>query len=117
MAVCAAATTLAGGATAAERSVAPEARIPFAGNIRDFQPDGTRAIYVQDSHRRWYRGTFMAPCLDLPYAETIGVRNRGIGGLDKWATIYVRGSRCTLSSFVRSGPPGPKPKRAPSAAL
>lgn len=111
---CAVAALLAGGAAAAETSRSNDARIPFASNVRDFRADGTDGIYIQDVHRQWYRGTFMAPCLDLPFADTIGFNDRGTGGLDKWGTIYVRGDRCTLRTFVKSGPP-PKKLHKPKA--
>lgn len=102
---CTVGALLSGGAAASGSPKSEEARIPFASNVRDFRADGTDGIYIQDSHRTWYRGTFMSPCLDLPFANAIGFDDRGTGGLDKWGTIYVRGNRCTLRTFVKSGPP------------
>lgn len=119
VAACAIAGSLAGGAGATVTSEPEEARIPFASNVRDFRADGTDGIYIQDIHRNWYRGTFMSPCLDLPFANAIGFDDRGTGGLDKWGTIYVRGDRCTLRTFVKSGRPPKKlhkPKAKPGKA-
>jgi hypothetical protein len=103
-----AAIGIAGIAPAASNSGGEQARIPFSSSVRDFRADGREAIYIQDVHRQWYRGTFIAPCHDLPFATAIGFADRGVGGLDKWGTIYVRGMRCQLNSFVKSGPPPSK---------
>lgn len=100
--------------TAASAQAAPaspaEARIPFASEVLDFRPDGRDAILIEDSHRRWYRGTFVAPCLDLPFTNAIGFEDRGTGGIDRFATIYARGWRCQLNSFVEASVPA---KHAP----
>lgn len=106
-----AAIGVAGLAPAASEPAREQARIPFSSNVRDFRADGRDAIYIQDAHRQWYRGTFIAPCHDLPFATAIGFNDRGVGGLDKWGTIYVRGTRCQLNSFVKSSPPPSKPHK------
>lgn len=98
----------AGMAPAASNAAGEQARIPFSSSVRDFRADGREAIYIQDVHRQWYRGTFLAPCHDLPFATTIGFNDRGVGGLDKWGAIFVHGTRCQLKSFVKSGPPPSK---------
>jgi hypothetical protein len=103
-----AAIGLAGIAPAASKTAGEEARIPFSSSVRDFRADGRNAIYIQDVHGQWYRGTFMAPCNDLPFATAIGFNDRGVGGLDKWGTVYVRGTRCQLNSLVKSAPPPSK---------
>lgn len=106
-----AAMGLASAATAAATRQ-PEARIAFRGSIEDFRDDGSDGIYIQDVHRQWYYGTFMAPCHELPFANSIGIEDRGTSGLDRFGTILVRGAahvdRCTLASLVKSGPPPKK---------
>lgn len=103
-----AAISVAGIAPAAGNTAGEQARIPFSSSVRDFRADGRNAIYIQDVHGQWYRGTFIAPCTDLPFATAIGFNDRGVGGLDKWGTIYVRGTRCQLNSLVKSSPPPSK---------
>lgn len=88
-----------------------EARIPFVnhGGINDWRADGSDAIYIQDNHRQWYRATFMGSCIDLPFAEVIGIETRGGDTFDRFGTVIVRGHRCAVSSFVKSDAP-PKKK-------
>lgn len=90
-----------------------DARIPFAnsGGIRDWHPDGTRGLYVQDAHRRWYYATLFGPCFDLPYTESVAFLTRGTDSLDKFSAVAVRGQRCQFSSLVVSGPPPAKARR------
>lgn len=97
----------AGGAQAGEAAKSTEASIPFVnhGGIRDWRDAGRDAIYVQDQHRQWYRGTFIGPCTDLPFTEAIGFETRGPDTFDRFGSIIVRGQRCALSSFVKSDPP------------
>lgn len=97
-------------AQAQEPAKPAEASIPFVnhGGIRDWQHDGRDAIYVQDQHRQWYRATLIAPCTDLPFADTIGFETRGLDRLDQYSTLIVKGQRCQLQSLVKSTPP---PKR------
>ncbi len=97
----AAVASLAGGASAAAPKpveYGKEASIPFVnhGGIRDFRTVGRDTIYLQDQQRRWYRGTFMGPCIELPWANAIGVSSRGTSSLDKFGTLIVRGDRCPL---------------------
>lgn len=94
----------------------PQASIPFVNHdgIRDWRATDSRTLYVQDSRRRWYRATLFAPCLDLPFAQTIGFETRGVDTFDRFSSIRVRGQRCAMSSLERSEPPPPKAKRAKS---
>lgn len=91
--------------------------IPFAkhGGIRDWQGDSDKGMWVQGSDRHWFYATFMAPCLGLPFTETVGFVTGPSGELDKWSSVLVRGeSRCVIQTFAPSeGPPkkaGPKAK-------
>ncbi|WP_066682629.1 hypothetical protein, partial [Sphingomonas sp. CCH9-E2] len=94
---------------------AKEARIPFPSMIRDFRADGRDAIYLR-AGRQWYRGTFFAPCIELPWAWRIGFRpSGGVGGIDRFASIIVpREGECRLASLVKID--GKPPERAKKPA-
>ena len=99
-------------ATAQESApAAKEARIPFPLMIRDFRADGRDAIYLR-AGRQWYRGTFFAPCLELPWAWRIAFKpSGGVGGIDRFASIIVpREGECRLASLVKID--GKPPERA-----
>jgi hypothetical protein len=102
-----------GQARATAPRAVPDASIPFpnSGGIRDWHPDGTQGLYVQDAQGRWYHATLMGPCFDLPYTESIAFLTRGADSLDKFSAVAVRGRRCQFSSFVASAPPPAKARR------
>jgi hypothetical protein len=77
------------------------ASIPFVtfGNIYDWAADGTRGIYIESSNRQWYYATFMAPCIQLPFAETVGFKTTPPQPLDKFDSIIVRGERCAFATL------------------
>lgn len=117
-AMSALAFVMTGGVRAAEQAVkaeeakaapsAPaETSIPFAnmGGIRDWEAADNSSIYVQDNSRNWYLAKLSAPCVDLPFATTIGFETRGVNQLDRFGTVIVAGQRYPLTSFVASGPP------------
>jgi hypothetical protein len=87
-----------------------EVRIPFAtfGGIRNFEADGTDAVYLQDRARRWYHAELAGPCQELPWAFGIGVDTRGSSTFDRFSTLIVGRDRCQLTSLTRSGPPPKK---------
>jgi hypothetical protein len=96
-----------------ETAPAPkEARIPFASMVRDFRAEDRNVIYLR-AGRDWYRGTFMAPCQDLPWAWNIRFENSpGIDAIDRFSTIVARDERCRLASLVRiDGQPPAKAKK------
>ncbi|ARS27845.1 hypothetical protein KC8_11150 [Sphingomonas sp. KC8] len=105
------------GLSATPASTAPavgeEASIPFvsAGSIRDFRVVDRDTLYVQDIQRNWYRAELMAPCTDLPFAETIGFDVRGTNRFDRFSSVLVRGQHCPLKSLVVSAPPPKKAKK------
>ncbi|MET0240091.1 MAG: DUF6491 family protein [Sphingobium sp.] len=102
---------------AAERRLGIEASIPFvdSGSIRDWRAEGTNAIHVQDVHGHWYRATLIGPCIELPTAQTVAFVTRGVGTLDKFGQVAVRGNTCQFTSLVTSaGPPAKKKADAPS---
>jgi len=112
LAVAAPAFSAAPASTPAQR----EASIPFvgSGSIRNWRPLDRDTLYVQDVHRRWYRAELIGPCIDLPYAETIGFDVRGTNRFDRFSSVIVRGQHCAVSSVVASDPPPPRRKRTHS---
>ena len=99
---------------AVSRALGVDASIPFANNggIRDWYPDGTGALFVQDVHGLWYRATLMAPCFDLTTTEGVAFLAGGPNSLDKFSAVQVRGQRCQFNSFVTSvAPPAKTPRR------
>jgi hypothetical protein len=89
------------------------ATIPFVEHdgIYDFQPDGDRAVYLQDRSRKWYRATVLGPCLGLNFATRIGVKTRGTSSLDRYGALLVDGQECQIDQLVTSGPPPKKAKK------
>lgn len=81
--------------------------IPFKSlnGIRDFRPDGDRAIYLQARNRSWFRGEIVGPCIGLPTATRIGIDSFGSPTIDGTATLLVDGERCQLANLVESAPP------------
>jgi hypothetical protein len=81
------------------------------GGIRNWRADGNDALYVEDQHRQWYRATFFASCLGLPYAETIGFVTDAGGALDRFSSIVVRdpglgATECHIRTLDEVPPPG-----------
>jgi hypothetical protein len=97
----------------AKASSGTEASIPFVnhGGVWNWQADGSRGLYVQDQHRRWYYAKLMSNCYDLPFANAVGFETRGIDTLDKFGTVVVRGQRCPITSFTHSDGPPVKAKK------
>ena len=89
-----------------------EARIPFASMVRDYRAEDRDAIYLR-AGRDWYRGTFFAPCQELPWAWNIRFDNSpGIDAIDRFSTVIARGERCRLNSLVKiDGEPPAKAKK------
>jgi hypothetical protein len=89
-----------------------EVSIPFVnfGGVRSFEEDGTDALYLQDSRRRWYRAELIGPCRELPWAFGIGIDTRGSPSVDRFSSLIVGRDRCQLTSLTRSGPPPKKPR-------
>ena len=94
-------------AVAREPAIGEEASILFVNfnSIRTFRAIDRDTIYFQDLRRRWYRGEVIGSCLDLPFAEAIGIETRGLNRLDRFSSVLVRGQRCQLISLVRSEAP------------
>ena len=96
----------------AERPLGVEASIPFADSvgIRDFKPDGDKALWIQGQDRQWYRAELMGKCWGLDSALKVGFVTKGVGSLDKFGQILVDGSKCQISSLTTSAPPPVKAK-------
>lgn len=108
-----AAPALAAPAPPAEGTRGEEVRIPFPRfRLRDFKAEPPEIVYLQDRGRNWYRAEIIGPCLDLPWAQAIGIDTRGWSSFDRFSSIVVRGERCQLTSLTRSaGPPRKAGKR------
>jgi hypothetical protein len=84
-----------------------ETTIPllYPERLRDFEPDGDRAVFVQDMRFRWYHLDLNRPCRSLRFIDTIGVRSRFTYALDRNDDVVADGERCTIARIVASGPP------------
>lgn len=91
-----------------------EVRIPFAsfGAIRNFRPVGDNVVYLEATHRRWYRAELNGPCISLPGALRIRFDTRFNGDtLDNTSTLIVGGEPCRITSLTRAdGPPPRRPR-------
>ena len=115
----AAALALASGAMAAAPQQAsegaPEASIAFPQHsVRNFKAVGRDTLYLQGAGRQWYRASLMGPCLELPWAQAIGIETGGTSSLDRFGTIIAGGERCHIRSLVKSDAPPKKAKRSQS---
>lgn len=92
---------------------AKEARIPFASMVRDYRAGDRDVIYLR-AGRDWYRGTFMAPCQELPWAWNIRfVTTPGSDAIDRFSTVIARDEHCRLASLVRIEGEPPKAAKKP----
>ncbi len=82
---------------------AKEARIPFVnhGGIRDWHFADRQTIYVQDSHRDWYKATLMTPVIGWRGEWAVGFETGGINTFDRFSTVVVDGWRHPVQSLVR----------------
>ncbi|HEY0084449.1 MAG TPA: DUF6491 family protein [Allosphingosinicella sp.] len=91
---------------------AEQARIAFPGfRIRNFRAEGREVVYLEDQSRNWYRAELFGPCIDLQFANAIGIDTRGSSSFDRFSAIIVGGERCQLRSLSRSDEP-PKREKA-----
>jgi hypothetical protein len=112
MSIAGAAALLAGtAAIGAPAKPTAEARIPFVnhGGIRNWRATDRETLYIESSHRRWYRAKLMGPCLDLNFVNGIGFETLGNDTFDRFSSIRVRGQSCKVQSLVAvDGPPRKK---------
>ena len=91
-----------------------QVRIPFAsfGTIRSFRPVGDSVVYLEGTHRRWYRAELNGPCINLPAALRVGFDTRFNGDtLDNTSTLIVGGETCRITSLTRADGPPPRRRR------
>ena len=103
-----AACTAAGPPGTGRAAPTEQASIPFVefGNIFDWRDDGTRGVYIESDSMHWYYATFMYPCINLPFAETIGFKTTPPLPMDKFDGILVHHEYCPFATFSRvPGPP------------
>ena len=100
-------------AAPAERPLGVDARIPFANStgIRNFQPDGDDALWIEGQRGEWYRAELFGPCIGLDHATKVGFVTRGTSTLDRFGQVVVDGSKCQISRLVTSAPPPAKAKK------
>jgi len=108
MAACAA-VLLVGGCAAHDQPGAGQGSatttIPFVRNIDYWQPDGRNGLYIRTIDKRWYYAAFMSPCIDLPYATSIGYQT-WTSSLSKYDGITVGNRTCKFKSLDPSPGPG-----------
>jgi hypothetical protein len=112
LAAALAAPSLAAPPQQTEGARADEVRIPFPRfRLRDFRADSRDVVFLEDRNRNWYRAEVTGPCLDLPFAPTIGIDTRGSSSFDRFSTLVVGGERCQLVSLTRSEKPQKRTKK------
>lgn len=89
-------------------SPSAEAEIPFAnhGGIWDWRADGPGAILIKSRSGHYYRATFMAPCIELPFAQRVGFVTDARDVLDRFQSITVGRDRCQFQTFTEIAKPG-----------
>jgi len=105
--------TSAAAATSAVNPAPPkEASIPFAnrGGISRWAVVDNRTLLIEGRNRQWYKATLFSPCIDLPFAQTIGIKTSPGGTFDRWSSLVVRRQRCSLTSLIAIPAPTRKPK-------
>jgi len=96
-----------------DRAVVNFADLPH--RIDDWQADGTHGIFLRVGLDDWYYASFMGPCHELPFAETVGIVTDGLGQVDKFSSILVERAggglnRCWFKNFTRVAGPDAEPK-------
>jgi hypothetical protein len=93
-----------------------QASIAFAnqGGIYDWRAVDDRTVLIQALNHQWYKASLFSPCIDLPFAQTIGFVANPDGSFDKFSAIQVRDQDCPLISLVKTAPPTKKSKPHPA---
>ena len=90
--------------------------------IDSWQGDGTKGIYLKVGVNDWYHATFMAPCIDLPYVDAIGIGSGPTDRVDKFSAIVVGSGigpqKCYFKAVDKVDGPPKKAKKSekPEAA-
>jgi hypothetical protein len=84
-----------------------EVSIPFAhfGGIYNFEAPDDDVVYLQDRGRNWYRAQLYGTCLDLSWANRLGIDTQGSPNFDRFSFLIAGRQRCQIESLTRSGPP------------
>jgi hypothetical protein len=84
-----------------------EVRIPRMGRMLDWQPDGSRALYIRADTGRWYHASLTADCPRLAAQSNIRFIAAPNGDFDSYSQVVADGWRCQVASISESnGPPG-----------
>ena len=100
--------------SAQEPKAQARAEIPFVdhGGIWNWTAgENDRVVYLQDSHRQWYKATLFMSAFDLPFANAIRVDAGPTGTLDRWGAIYVGRQRYPIQSLEKVDRPPAKPQK------
>jgi len=102
-------------ATKTDDNMPPKGRavINFANlphRIDSWKEDGTKGVYLRVGVKKWYYATFMAPCINLPWVESIGIVTDGMGQVDHFSSIVVNSQTGTERCWFKAvdevdGPP------------
>jgi len=87
--------------------------IPFVdlGNVYNFEVESPQIVYLEDRSRHWYRAELANDCIDLPYANRIGIDTHGGNRVDQFAELIVDGQGCRIASLTRSEKPDLRHKK------
>jgi hypothetical protein len=94
----------------------PELGVPAAimfpqRNIRNFEADEDRGVWIEDQQRRWYYARLIGICPGLKFAQGIGFDTRGSSRFDRSSLLLVDGDHCAIESLVTSKRPLPRKER------
>ncbi|MEA3264076.1 MAG: DUF6491 family protein [Pseudomonadota bacterium] len=80
-------------------------------NIRNFEADEERGVWLEDQQRRWYYARVTGICPGLKFAQGIGFDTRGSSRFNRSSLIVVEGDLCALESLVTAVKPLPRKQR------
>lgn len=80
-------------------------------NVRNFEADEDRGLWIEDQQRRWYYARIKGICPGLKFAQGIGFDTRGSSRFDRSSRIVVEGDLCALETFVTAAKPVPRKQR------
>ncbi len=94
-------------ATAAAALPAGETAIPYVSSngVEQWKVDADRGIWIKSITGKWYYGSFMGRCPRAAGAISLGFQTSALDQLDRHGAILAEGSRCPLTSLVRSEGP------------
>ena len=84
-----------------------QVRINFVdyGAIVDWRAKGDKALLIKTADDKWYRAAFRFPCLELPFAETIGFVTSPKGQLNRFSSVIARNEYCRFDSLEEIAEP------------